>query len=121
MPTSLADLAHALTRELDSLEARLAEARRELEALVPLPVHWRAVPCGKEGCRRCPHGPYPYLRVKEGGRWRWRYLGKDWTPPEGFIPAGRYRRLLARYHALLRRKVALLERLKKAEAILRGE
>ncbi len=32
--------------------------------------------CGKEGCRRCPHGPYYYLVYKEDGKTKWKYLGK---------------------------------------------
>lgn len=55
-------LAKALARleaELADLEARLEEERKALEALSPLPVYWRRVKCGKESCRKCPHGPYP--------------------------------------------------------------
>ena len=58
-----------LERELQDLEGLLAEKRERLAALSPLPVHWRSVRCGKD-CRRCPHGPYPYLRVKKAGKWR---------------------------------------------------
>ena len=35
------------------------------------------VRCGKEGCARCPHGPYWYAYWREGGRVRSRYIGKD--------------------------------------------
>jgi len=48
-----------LKEELAALEARLEEERKALEALSPLPVYWRRVKCGKESCRKCPHGPYP--------------------------------------------------------------
>src|SRR6266545_1098451 len=34
------------------------------------------VRCGKEGCTRCPHGPYWYAYWREGGRLRSRYIGK---------------------------------------------
>jgi hypothetical protein len=34
------------------------------------------VRCGKEGCTRCPHGPYWYAFWREGGRSRSRYVGK---------------------------------------------
>jgi hypothetical protein len=34
------------------------------------------VKCGKEGCTRCPHGPYWYAYWREGGRTRSRYVGK---------------------------------------------
>ena len=33
------------------------------------------VRCGK--CRRCPHGPYYYLVYKEGGKTKWKYIGKE--------------------------------------------
>ena len=75
--------------------------------------------CGKD-CRRCPHGPYPYLRVKKEGKWRWQYLGKGWQPPEGFTRPQAFREELALYRALLKRKEALLERLERAREALRG-
>ncbi len=46
-------------------------------------VHYRRqhVRCGKEGCTRCPHGPYWYAYWREDGRLRSRYVGKEL--PEG--------------------------------------
>lgn len=35
------------------------------------------VRCGREGCTRCPHGPYWYAYWREGGRLRSRYIGKE--------------------------------------------
>lgn len=35
------------------------------------------VRCGKEGCTRCPHGPYWYAYWREGGRQKSRYIGKS--------------------------------------------
>ena len=35
------------------------------------------VRCGREGCGRCPHGPYWYAYWRENGRQRSRYIGKD--------------------------------------------
>lgn len=35
------------------------------------------VRCGKEGCTRCPHGPYWYAYWREDGRVRSRYIGKE--------------------------------------------
>lgn len=32
--------------------------------------------CGKNGCRRCPHGPYWYAYWSQGGRTRTAYVGK---------------------------------------------
>jgi hypothetical protein len=37
------------------------------------------VKCGRDGCTRCPHGPYWYAYWREGGRTRSRYIGKDLT------------------------------------------
>ena len=36
-----------------------------------------SVKCGKEGCRKCPHGPYWYAYYREEGRLRSRYIGRD--------------------------------------------
>ena len=45
-----------LERELQDLEALLAEKRERLSALSPMPVYWRRVRCGKEACTRsCKH------------------------------------------------------------------
>ncbi|MGH2765443.1 MAG: hypothetical protein ACRDKA_05975 [Actinomycetota bacterium] len=35
------------------------------------------VRCGREGCTKCPHGPYWYAYWREGGRLRSRYIGKQ--------------------------------------------
>jgi hypothetical protein len=35
------------------------------------------VRCGKDGCTRCPHGPYWYAYWREKGRLRSRYVGKN--------------------------------------------
>ncbi len=34
------------------------------------------VRCGKQGCTRCPHGPYWYAYWTENGRRRSRYVGR---------------------------------------------
>ena len=34
------------------------------------------VKCGRQGCTRCPHGPYWYAYWREDGRVRSRYIGK---------------------------------------------
>lgn len=41
----------------------------------------QAVKCGKNGCTRCPHGPYWYAYWREDGRLRSRYIGRNL--PEG--------------------------------------
>lgn len=119
METRIPALLASLQAELHHLEARLEHLREELGRMVPLPVYWRRLPCGK-GCRKCPHGPYPYLRVKKDGRWRWKYLGKGWQPPEGFTRPREVREKLLLYHGLLRQREALMERIWEAERALEG-
>ena len=34
------------------------------------------VRCGKDGCTKCPHGPYWYAYWTENGRRRSRYVGR---------------------------------------------
>lgn len=34
------------------------------------------VVCGKTGCGKCPHGPYWYVRWKQGDRVVTKYIGK---------------------------------------------
>jgi hypothetical protein len=41
------------------------------------------VRCGREGCSRCPHGPYWYAYWRENGRQRSRYVGKDLSRVQG--------------------------------------
>jgi hypothetical protein len=43
------------------------------------------VRCGKEGCSRCPHGPYWYAYWREDGRLRSRYIGKQ-LPEDAEVP-----------------------------------
>lgn len=44
------------------------------EPKVSMRSQW--VRCGKQGCTRCPHGPYWYAYWTEDGRRRSRYVGK---------------------------------------------
>lgn len=57
---------------------RLPEARGKVT------YRQERVRCGREGCTRCPHGPYWYAYWREGGRLRSRYIGK--RPPEAEAP-----------------------------------
>ena len=36
----------------------------------------KKVPCGKDDCSTCPHGPYKYLYYREGDEVKSDYLGK---------------------------------------------
>ena len=62
-------------KELEEEEKRLIEELSEL-GLSKGSIVAKYVKCGKEGCKSCPHGPYYYLVYKEGGKTRWKYLGK---------------------------------------------
>jgi hypothetical protein len=46
------------------------------------------VRCGREGCARCPHGPYWYAYWRESGKVRSRYIGKQ-LPGDGPGPMTR--------------------------------
>jgi len=79
------------------VEARLAELRARLEKLEEHAIHgeivWRFVSCGKPNCRSCPHGPYAYLRYRDG---RYKYLGREVSPSiERAVRAGRKAEALA--------------------------
>ena len=58
-------------RELQDLEALLAEKRERLSALSPMPVYWRQVRCGKEACTKCPTAPTPTSRSRRRVRIVW--------------------------------------------------
>lgn len=96
-----------LRQALQEAQARLEEARRALEALTPYPIRWRRVRCGKPGCRACPHGPYPYLRLPDPQKRgpgkdprREVYLGKGFQPPEGAVPPKVWREAYRRWRKL---------------------
>jgi hypothetical protein len=35
----------------------------------------KKVPCGKDNCSTCPHGPYEYRVHRDGDSLRWEYIG----------------------------------------------
>ena len=59
----------------------------EAEPDLPPSLSYRQehVRCGKDGCGRCPHGPYWYAYWKEAGRTRKRYIGRT-LPGEPLEP-----------------------------------
>ena len=114
-----------LDEALDRLEGRLEAIEGEIETLSKElrelhPKHAviaKYVRCGKPNCHCAQpgdpgHGPYFYLRYKQGGKLVEEYLGTK--PPEvegegeGAIPAGEYRRLQARLRRLRRERERLL-------------
>lgn len=58
---------------------------RSEEASVPkVTLRSQMVRCGRQGCTKCPHGPYWYAYWREGGRSRSKYIGKEL--PEELVP-----------------------------------
>jgi len=84
----LEDLEAELRRKLEGVERRKRrlkeleeEEKKLLDELSRLgfprgTIVAKFVKCGREGCRKCPHGPYYYLVYKEGGKVIWKYIGK---------------------------------------------
>lgn len=59
----------------------LTRAQLERAGAVDLPDHKvslrkQMIRCGKQGCTKCPHGPYWYAYWSEQGRRRSRYVGR---------------------------------------------
>ena len=69
-----------MSQELKQIQREICVLEKVL-ALKPLKgaVFPERVRCCKEGCTRCPHGPYYYLSYWDphAGRPRRKYLGKD--------------------------------------------
>lgn len=73
-------------KELDSHDLRRLQilTRAQLErdgAIDPggeprVSLRHQMVRCGKQGCTKCPHGPYWYAYWTEEGRRRSRYVGR---------------------------------------------
>jgi len=63
-------------KELEEEEERLLDELSKLGGFPRGSIVSKYVKCGKEGCKKCPHGPYYYLVYKEGGKTRWKYIGK---------------------------------------------
>ena len=82
--------------ELEIIETELKEKLKSLERLKELEeeekvilneisklgslegtIVKRFIRCGKEGCKKCPHGPYYYLVRKVNGKTKWKYLGTE--------------------------------------------
>lgn len=131
----LATLASSLLEEARELEQEMERLKEEIARRVPLHVKAKRKRCGKAHCRCARgegHGPYLYAYVgdegtrekrrRKGGKGATRkevYLGRRWTPPEGWARPQEVQELLQAYHRALRRREAILEGLERAERILR--
>ncbi len=97
-------------RRLKELEEEERKLLKELEELGGYPngsIVVKYVKCGKEGCRRCPHGPYYYLVWKEGGKTKWKYLGKE--VPKEFRNVKRAKEISRRLREIEKEKRELLQ------------
>jgi len=63
-------------RELEEEEQKLLDELSEIGRFSRGSIVAKYVKCGNERCKSCPHGPYYYLVYKEGGKTRWKYIGK---------------------------------------------
>jgi len=110
-----------LDRQLVEIEKATRALEEELSQLIPHgKVQWRYVQCGKKcHCAQGKgHGPYAYLVVRENGRVRSRYLGKDPKLPEDGVDLRTYRMLQKRLRELRRRREAVWERAQRAWEVL---
>jgi hypothetical protein len=70
------DLRRLLIFARGLLVTRHGEAPDESRRKGKVTFRQEYVRCGREGCSRCPHGPYWYAYWREAGRLRSRYIGK---------------------------------------------
>jgi len=63
-------------KELEEEEQKLLDELSEIGGFSKGSIVAKYVKCGNERCKSCPHGPYYYIVYKEGGKTRWKYLGK---------------------------------------------
>ena len=112
-----------IKRELEALEAQIREIEGKLQSIpASAPagtLQEKFVKCGKPGCRCSKgkgHGPYYYLAVKEKGKTKTIYLGREL--PEGYLSPKEHARLKAQLKELRRRRDSIVERLDRAIEIL---
>jgi len=91
-------------KELEEEEKELLEELKELGGYKGSVVA-KYVYCGK--CSRCPHGPYYYLVYKEGGKTKWKYLGKE--VPKEFRNVKRAKEISRRLREIEKEKRELLQ------------
>lgn len=108
----MVDVIASIRELLSEYEAEIQKLRSEAEKIMPgAYVEVKYVRCGRAACKKCPHGPYYYLRYRdrESGRLRSKYLGSS---PEGRIREASLRRLLKLERSLWRAYQTLLEGLR---------
>jgi hypothetical protein len=86
-----AELDRELDRELAPASGRQVVAGSEWRH-GEMTIRREKVKCGKPSCRTCPHGPYFYGYLREGGRMKSVYLGKNLSPELQAVYAERQQR-----------------------------
>jgi len=59
----------------DEIEVGDEESLEEVDDTGETTTVIKKVPCGKESCSTCPHGPYRYEVHRDGGSLVWEYEG----------------------------------------------
>lgn len=135
-PERMQDLLARIYRALDELEEEIARLDRQIQGKAPLHIKAKWKRCGKPRCackQGRKHGPYLYAyipdeevrarRREKGGRGSTRkevYLGRDFTPPDGWARPQEVRRLLQERRRLVERREELLRTLARIEEEARG-
>jgi len=91
-PTTLRqirDYAHELARHREFIpDEEIEERIEDNEALAGVmrthngTIVVKEVPCGKDNCSTCPHGPYKYRIYRDGNEYRTEYLGPSEADPK---------------------------------------
>lgn len=71
--TALIEYRENLSRE--EIQPDTGEEIEEIEDSGSTTTVIKKVPCGKENCSKCPHGPYRYEIHREDGSLVWDYIG----------------------------------------------
>ena len=67
---------HGLRRLQILTKAQLARSGAVDPTESKVSLRQQMVRCGKDGCTKCPHGPYSYAYWTEDGKRRSRYIGR---------------------------------------------
>ena len=59
----------------EEIEADPGEEIEDVKETSSGTVVIKKVPCGKDSCTKCPHGPYKYVVKRQDGKLNWDYKG----------------------------------------------
>ena len=95
-----------LLKALEEEEKRLLDEIAKLGGYQTGSIQVKWVYCGK--CKKCPHGPYYYLVKKEGGKVKWKYIGKV-VDSKDYERLMRVKEISRRLREIQRQKRALMK------------